>query len=275
MPARGVIPLAALTSTLPVVTMHPPGGLPDLPPAAVRRRHRRDSSQRRVYDVAVTYPGGQPDPQQQPFGQPQPPAAPQQHQQPYGPYQQPYEQPAVAAGPYQAPVSGQPGGYPPQPAYAPPTGALPVPAAGGGEQRGGKWALIVGGAVLLVIALVVGGYFTFQQVFVHTPTEVVEAYLDAATKDDPDPSELERYLCADEAAKLKKELADSKPSSGSSSNSSSVLDWHVTGESVNGKTATVFTEFTIKSSSGRTSTNNLNLTLVKEGRAWKICGYDD
>ena len=225
----------------------------------------------------MTYPGGQPDPQQQPFGQP--PGPPPQHQQPYGPYQQPYEQPVVAGGPYQPPVSGQPyaqpGGYPPQPVHGPPTGALPVPASGGGEQRGGKWALIVGGAVLLVIALVVGGYFTFQQVFVHTPTEVVEAYLDEATQDAPDPAELERYLCADEAAKLKKDLANNKSSSGSSSSSTTILDWHVTGESVSGRTATVFTEFTIKSSSGRTTTDNLNLTLVKEGRAWKICGYDD
>ncbi|WP_156090125.1 hypothetical protein [Dactylosporangium aurantiacum] len=246
---------------------------------------------------------------QQPFGQP--PGAPQQHQQPYappavpaGPYQppvsgQPYAQPPVSGQPFaqppvsgqpfaQPPVSGQPfaqpptqsftppAGHPGQPAYGPPTGALPVPAPTGGEQRGGKWALVAGGALLLVVALVVGGYFTFQQVFVHTPTEVVEAYLDAATKDDPDPAELERYLCSEEAAKLKKELANSKSSSsGSSSTSTTVLDWHVTGESVSGKTATVFTEFTIKTSSGRTTTNNLNLTLVKEGRAWKICGYDD
>jgi hypothetical protein len=36
----------------------------------------------------------------------------------------------------------------------------------------------------------------------------------------------------------------------------------------------VYTQFTIKSSSGRTSTNTLNLTLIKED-GWKICGYDN
>ncbi|WP_432993841.1 hypothetical protein [Dactylosporangium sp. CA-233914] len=180
----------------------------------------------------MTYPGAQPDPQQ--------PHQPQ----PYG--QQP--------GPH---------------GYGPPTGALP---SADGGQRGGKWALIAFGGLLLVVLMVVGGYFTFQKVFVDTPTEVVEAYLKEATKDDPDPARLERYLCRDEATKLRKAL--SKGGSSSSSAASTVLDWHVTGETVNGNTATVYTQFTIKSSSSRTSTNDLNLTLVKEERAWKICGYE-
>jgi hypothetical protein len=222
------------------------------------------SSEPREYDWFVTYPGGQPEsqqPYQPPYGQP--------YNQPQ-PYQQPHEQPPVSAVPYQQqPVSSQPYGQP----YGQPGQYLPQPA-GGSDQRGGKWALIGGGLFLLFVVLVVGGYFAVQQVFVHTPTEVVEAYLKEATKDNPDPAQLERYLCKDEAKQLEKELSNSGSSSSDSSSSNTVLDWHVTGESISGNTATVYTQFTIKTSGSRTTTEELKLTLIKEGRAWKICGYE-
>jgi hypothetical protein len=210
--------------------------------------------------VPVTYPGGQPEPQQpyqQQYGQP--PNLPQPYEQPtyQQPYQQPYEQQQQPYGP--------PAQYLPQPAYNP----APAP----GDQRGGKWALLIGGAVLLLVLVVVGGYFGFQKVFVQTPTEVVEAYLSEVVKENPDAGKVEKYLCKEEAAKLRKDLANDT-SSGSSR--STVLDWHVTGETINGSTATVYTEFTVKiTSSGRTSTNNLALTLIKEDGDWKICGYDE
>ncbi|GAA3239383.1 hypothetical protein ACFO1B_09550 [Dactylosporangium siamense] len=182
----------------------------------------------------MTYPGGPPEPYQ-----PQPPYAPQ------------------------PPVQGQPyGQYLPQPVQQPPPG---------GEQRGGKGALLVGGAVLLLILAVVGGYFTYQKVFVQTPTEVVEAYLSEVASEHPDAGKVEKYLCKEEAAKLRKDLANDT-SSGSSR--STILEWHVTGETVSGSTASVYAQFTIKiTSSGRTSTNNLTLTLVQEDGGWKICGY--
>lgn len=224
--------------------------------------------------MPVTYPGGQPDPQQ-------PANLPQPYQQPY---QQPYEQPGPyppQPGPYAPPPGygpptgalpvAQPGPYAPPPGYGPPTGAFPA-APGSGEQRGGKWALLIGGAFLALILVVVGGYFTYQQVFVQTPTEVVEAYLDEATKDEPDLDRVEHYLCKEEAARLKEDLANGERSSGSSG--TTVLGWHVTGESISGDTASVFTQFTIKSSAGRTTSGNLTLTLIKEGRTWKICGFD-
>jgi hypothetical protein len=175
----------------------------------------------------VTYPGGQPEPQQ-----------------PYQP--QPYYQPQA------------------QPGFAPPP---PPP---GGGQRGGKAALIGGGALLLIIVLVVGGYFTFQQVFVHTPTEVVQDYVKEASKYRPDPVKVEKLLCKAEAARLVRALVNtdtSKPPP------STVLDWHVTGETISGDTATVATQFTVRVGSGPTATSTLTLTLIKESRAWKICGY--
>lgn len=242
----------------------------------------------RVYDESVTSPGAQPDPQQpyqqpyeQPYQQPQPYGQPYQQpqpydQQPYGqpqpyeqqPYGQPYEQP------YQQPISGQPyaqpGQYPPPPGYGPPTGALPVPA-GGGDQRGGKWALIIGGGILALILAVVGGYITFQKVFVDTPTEVVQAFFKEATKAKPDPDELARYVCKDQIAEMKEDFTDT----GDVSSRTSVLDWHVTAESISGNTATVYAEFTIRSGTGRTSTDNVTVRLVKEEGDWKICAFDD
>ncbi|GAA2371317.1 hypothetical protein [Dactylosporangium salmoneum] len=222
----------------------------------------------------MTYPGGQPDPQQpyqQPYGGQ--PYQPQPYEQPY---QQPYEQPPVSGvpsygppvsgQPYAQPVSGQP--YPAQP-YGPPGY---VPPTGGSTQKGGKWALLGLGSFLALVLVIVGAYFTYQRVFVHTPSEVVQAYLEEATKDHPDPHGLEKYLCKDEATKLEKELANSKDSS-DGNDGNRVLEWHVTGESVNGNTATVYTQFTIKDSNSRTSNRTLNLTLVKESREWKICGF--
>ncbi|MEV6932720.1 hypothetical protein AB0M46_50650 [Dactylosporangium sp. NPDC051485] len=213
----------------------------------------------------MTYPGGQPDPQQPHGGQPYQP-------QPYEqPYQQSYEQPPVSGVPsYGPPVSGQPYG---QPVSGQPYSAQPYGPPGGSTQRGGKWALLGLGSFLALVLVIVGAYFTYQRVFVHTPSEVVQAYLDEATKENPDAHEMEKYLCKDEASKLEKELATSKDSSGRSGRSS-VLEWHVTGESVNGSTATVFTQFTVKDSNSRTANHTLNLTLVKESREWKICGFE-
>jgi hypothetical protein len=186
----------------------------------------------------VTYPGGQPDPQQ--------------------PYQQPYQ-------PAPQPPYGQPQPYyPPHPGYGP-----PPPVAGG--QRGGKAALIGVGGLLLVILLVVGGYLTFQRVFVHTPTEVVQQYIKEASKARPDVAKVGKLLCKDEADKLTRALVNtdtSKPPP------STVLEWRVTGESINGDTAIVFTWFKVQVGSGPTATSTLNLTLIKESRAWKICGYE-
>ncbi|MFI5915156.1 hypothetical protein [Dactylosporangium sp. NPDC051541] len=206
----------------------------------------------------MTYPGGPTDPQP-PYGQ---------GQQPYG-QQPPYGQPP----PYGPPTSGVPYGQVPPP-YGPPAvpWATQLPAPPPTQQRGGKVALIAGGALLAVILAVVGGYFTYQKLFVSTPTEVVEAYLKEATKDYPNKGELEKYLCRSEAAKIEKELSTNDPS-----DNDLIVDWHVTGETVSGDTATVFTQFTIKASksSSKTSTNNLPLTLVKEDGDWKICGYQD
>ncbi|MEV4512320.1 hypothetical protein AB0K00_25560 [Dactylosporangium sp. NPDC049525] len=245
----------------------------------------------------MTYPGGEPEPQQ-PYQQPQQPYQPPPYGQPQ-PYQQPYEQPYAQPQPYQQPpgqpqpypqpyeqtyqqpISGQPyaqpgqypsqypGQYPPPPGYGPPTGALPVPAAGG--QRGGKWALIIGGGVLALILVVVGGYFTFQKVFVDTPTEVVQAFFKEATKAHPDPDELARYVCKDEVDEMKEDFADT----GDTSSRTSVVDWRVTGESISGDTASVFAEFTIKTAAGRSSTNNVTVKLVKEQGDWKVCAFDN
>jgi hypothetical protein len=244
----------------------------------------------------VTYPGGPQDPQQpyqQPHVPPQPYEQPQPYQQPYQqpaapgmPYQQPYEQPTVSGVPYQQPVSGQPyaqpgqpyaqpgqpyvqpGQYAGQPGYGPPTGALPLPA--GGQQRGGKWALIIGGALLALILVVVGGYFTYQRVFVDTPTEVAEAFLTEATKSKPDPDKLARHMCKKEADEMREDVADGDDLT----SSSTVQEWHTTGETVSGETATVTASVTVKSRSGKVSTDSITLSLIKEDSAWKVCGFD-
>jgi hypothetical protein len=249
----------------------------------------------------VTYPGGEPDPQQpyqQPYGPPppypqqyeqQPPhAQPQQYPQQYEqqpPHAQPqqYPQQYEQQQPYTQPIQGQPyaqpgryapqpdpyGQYAPQPYYGPPTGALPVPAGGG--QRGGKWALLIGGGVLALILVVVGGYFTYHKVFVSTPTEVVEAFFKEATKAHPDPDVLARYVCKAEVDAMKRDFTGNEDATPSST----VLDWSVTGESIIGDTATVTASITVKSSSGRTSTNSTKVELLKEDGDWKICQFGD
>jgi hypothetical protein len=196
----------------------------------------------------VTYPGD--------------PNVPQQ------PYQQPYGQP-VSGQPYGQPVPGQPYGPPsgPQPGYGPPA---PAPAGG---QQGLKWALIGGAAFLVLVAVIVGGYFTFQKIFVDTPTEVVQAYFTEATRDHPDPSKLKPYLCKDLATKLEKDLSNDGTDNDSDSK---VLTFKVNGETVSGDSATVYTSFTVRDNdTARTTSHNLTMTLIKEDGDWKICGFDD
>ncbi|WP_433605162.1 hypothetical protein ACQP2P_26595 [Dactylosporangium sp. CA-139114] len=190
----------------------------------------------------MTHPGGPPEPQ--PY--------PQQ------PYPQPYEQPV------RDPLTQQ---YQPPVPWATP---LPPPAT---QQRGGTVALIGIGGLLAVIVLVVGGYFVFQKLFVDTPTEVVQAYIDEARKDHPDRDRIAGMLCKSESDKLKRQTDTG--ASGTAPGRNRILDWHVTGETVSGDTAVVYTSYTITSagSSGRTTDGQLALDLVKENRAWKICDF--
>nr|BFE57863.1 hypothetical protein GCM10020063_023890 [Dactylosporangium thailandense] len=187
--------------------------------------------------MPVTHPGGPPEPQP-----------------PYG--QQPYPQQPYPQQPYQPPV---------------PWATQPPPPAT--QQRGGKVALIGIGGLLAVIVLVVGGYFVFQRLFVDTPTEVVQAYIDEARKDHPDRDKIAGMLCKSESDKLKRQ--SDTGASGTAPGQNRIVDWHVTGETVNGDTAVVYTSYTIKStaSSGRTTDGQLALDLVKENRAWKICDF--
>ncbi|WP_433222245.1 hypothetical protein ACQP00_22945 [Dactylosporangium sp. CS-047395] len=140
----------------------------------------------------------------------------------------------------------------------------------GSTQKGLKGALIAIGALFAVIVLVVGGYFAFQRVFTDSPSEVVSAYIDEARKDHPDRLKIADMLCRTEADKLRNQVAGDDDS-----DNDSLVDWHVTGEKITGDTATVTTEYTVKTLGTQTKTSNLSLALVKEDREWKICSFAD
>ncbi len=124
--------------------------------------------------------------------------------------------------------------------------------------RRGRWALLVAGVVLVAAA---GVYFAVRRGPVATPTQVAEAYLGEVWKAEPDPGRAARYHCRDGGR-----------SAPVSSPANTIVDWRVTGESIDGGTATVDTRVTIRSSAdGQTSVSYVAVTLVKEGRDWKVC----
>lgn len=107
----------------------------------------------------MTQPPGPPP--QGGYGPPPPPNGPP------GPQWQPPAGPPPQGGAYGYPQSpeqapkmpGQPGPYPPQPPYGTPPGGFPPPPPGGpGSGNGGKIAMIIAGAVALLVLLAGGVY---------------------------------------------------------------------------------------------------------------------
>ncbi|WP_280367044.1 hypothetical protein [Nocardia wallacei] len=191
-------------------------------------------------------PGGwQP---QQPYGAPPPP----------GPGMPP---------PYGAPPQ-QPYGPPPGHGQPPPYGQYPYPPQGGGKS---PLPWILGGAGILVLVLVVGGFFLFSgggglPGTSSSPRDVAQQFVDGASEG-KDNSAL---ICKADKAKI-----DSAGKTTVTPSKSPKVEVKTTLKSVDVTDGADKGTFTVESQvkiGTKPTTHALTYDLVKEGGEWKVCG---
>ncbi|WP_156910238.1 hypothetical protein [Nocardia mangyaensis] len=199
------------------------------------------------------YPGrpmhGQPYPQAQPMpGQPYPQGQPYQQQGQSYPYQQ------------GGPQYGAPGGY----------GQPPRPSGG----NGGKIALIIGGAVILIAVAVgalfaLGGGGSIGGGGYDTPRAAAQAWVDQK-------GDLENLVCAadrDEIAKYENQPTPTGvPSGGDLPKTTTTLR---SVDVASGSKSGTFTTAMSMTILGQQTTSTATYDLVEEGGSWKVCGILD
>ncbi|UGT53074.1 hypothetical protein [Nocardia asteroides] len=199
-------------------------------------------------------------------GQPMPPGQPYPGQYPQGqPYpQQPYQpmpgQPYPHGGPGQPyPQYGAQGGY----------GQSPRPSGG----SGGKVALFVGGAVVL-IALAVGGWFLFAGGGggiggggYDTPREAAQAWVDQK-------GDIDDLVCASDRGPISKKDDQTTPT-GLPSGDSGLPKVTSTLKSVDVPSGSDSGTFTVAMSMkllGNETNSTATYDLIQEDGGWKVCG---